>query len=137
MRLSNNDYLKSIGCDISVYGEAYFTNDPQPNCISHEYTLERGNCLTTTLRDGIIIIAYRRRVSDANGDFLIPDNEDLKEAIVHYVLYRHWLKRLSMKEAGSEALVRFHKSEYNLQKMKAIGDLNMPSLDEMENIKNT
>lgn len=132
MRLSTNPFLQNITSDVSLYTDTYYDNDVQPICVEHQYTVQRG-CITSTLRNGVLLVAYTRKVRDGN-DFLIPDNEDLKEAILHYCLYRHWMVRASMKEEGAAQLMTFHLERYDFLKRKASAV--MPTIDELENIKN-
>jgi hypothetical protein len=67
---------------------------------------------------------------------LIPDHEDLKEALMHYVYYRIYLAKTFMHEQNSNNERDYHLSRFQLLGIKAISDLNSPSLGVMENIKN-
>lgn len=93
-------------------------------------------CLTSTLSDAVLAIAYLRYPTTASGDTLIPDHEDLKEAIVHYCLYRYWLAQSFLREPAAIKEREFHLLQYQTLITKAAGDLNLPTLDELENIKN-
>jgi len=74
----------------------------------HEYTISPSGVITTTLLEGIMLLSYLAYPKDEEGYALIPDDENVKEAIFHYVLYRYWLQKDMMKEEGAEKRMRFH-----------------------------
>lgn len=102
---------------------------------SHQYSLSPSGVITTTIADADIIIAYLAYPVDEEGFTLIPDDESVKEALFHYVLYRYWLQKDLMKEEGASSRMQFHLSMWNTLSKKALS-LNLPSLGQMENLKN-
>lgn len=126
MRLTTNTFAKS-----SCTNKNLFT------CAScaHEFSIAPNLILTTTLKTGSILISYLAYPVDEEGDSLIPDNEDLKEAILHYVLYKYWMSKYQMKEEGAESRMDFHYKMWGQHSKKAL-NLNLPDLSTMENIKN-
>lgn len=90
--------------------------------------------LTANVRNGILLVAYLRYPLDEDGSALIPDNETLKEAILHYALYRFWLSRYLMKEEGADSRVKFHLSMWDNLSKKSLS-LNLPDVSKMENLK--
>ena len=129
MKRSSNTFHTSVGTDYSIYPNT--TAMPR-----HEYSLDSNNCLTSTLKTGAVMVAYLRYVTDDEGYAMIPDEENLKEAIFHYVMYRHWLSRSALKEEGSREQRDFHLAMFETLKKKATGIANTPDTDEMENLKN-
>lgn len=127
MRLSSNPFHNSICLDNSLY---YCTD------CAHEFSVSPSLILTTTLLAGQIMVSYLGYALDENGDTLIPDDENLKEALFHYALYRYWLSKYQMKEEGSESRMRFHLSMWGTLSTKAAGHLNAPDVNELENLKN-
>lgn len=135
MRPSSNSFLSTITETESIFpSNVYF---PQvESCIgcTHEYSIDPSMCMTTTLRQGLVYISYLTWVTDSDGRYLIPDDENLKEALFHYCMYRYHMSRIPTKE--NESRMTFHLKQYELLKAKAQANLNQPTVDQMENIKN-
>lgn len=50
------------------------------------FSLDRSlNTLTTDMQNGYVILLYESEVQDEDGNFLIPNDEDLKQALSYYV----------------------------------------------------
>ena len=126
MMASPNPYLDSICLDNKLI---YL-----PNC-NHEYGIDENGIITTTLKEGTILISYLAYPINSNGDSMIPDDEDLKEGILHYLLYRYWMSKFSMKEDGADSRMKFHLDMWDMYSRKIAGKLNMPDLGTLENIK--
>ena len=127
MRLTSNPYHASICLDKKI---TYCTD------CTHEFSVSSDLVLTTTLEEGVIMLSYLAWAIDEEGYALIPDNEYLKEAILHFVLYRYWMSKMMMKEEGANQQVQFHLTMWNSLSKKAAGELNLPDVNELENIKN-
>jgi hypothetical protein len=127
MRLTTNSFAKSICTNLSLF-----------NCAAcqHEFAVSPNLVMTTSLKSGHVLVAYLGYPLDDDGDTLIPDNEDLKEALLHYVLYKYWLSKYQMKEEGAEGRMEFHLKMWANMYKKALS-LNLPDLSTMENIKNS
>jgi hypothetical protein len=67
---------------------------------------------------------------------MVPDDENLKDALYHFCMYRWWLSRSTYKEEGADRQMMFHYKQYELLAKKAVANLNSPDTDTMENIKN-
>lgn len=102
------------------------------NC-PHTYSVS-DDVLTTSMQDGCVLVAYYGYPVDAAGDSLIPDDETLKEALFHYVLYRYWLQKDLMKEQGADKRVQFHMQMWATLSQKA-QNLNLPTVGTLENIR--
>lgn len=127
MRMSANPYHNSITCDYPIF----YNTDCQ-----YEFSVNENLILTSTMKDGYIMVAYLHYPVNSEGISLMPDNEDLKEAIMHYCLYRYWLMKYTMKEDGAEQRMKDHLSMWNTLSAKAAGVLNMPDVNQLENLKN-
>lgn len=92
MRLASNPYHSSICLDTTV---SYCTD-----CV-HEFSISPSLVITTTLEEGTILVAYLGYATDDDGCLLIPDDENLKEALQYYVFYMYWLEKDMMKEEGA------------------------------------
>jgi len=80
LRLTTNPFHASLALDKTIYSCT--------DC-AYEFSISPNMCLTTNLLKGKILVAYLTYPTNSSGDALIPDNESLKEAILHYVLYRY------------------------------------------------
>lgn len=101
-----------------------------------EYGVDVNKCLTTNLRSGYMLISYKGLPTDDSGTYLIPNQEDLKDALYHFCLYRLWDSRANIKEEGAGPLRDHNLRMYQTLKAKASAFLNQPDEGEMENIKN-
>lgn len=87
------------------------------------------------IRDGYIMLAYKAIPTDCDGYPMIPDDEDFKEAIFWYInmklLYPKW-------RSGhvSEGVYVHAESEWKKKKLAAYANVIMPSVDDMESLKN-
>jgi hypothetical protein len=111
------------------------------NCCEYDYKINTDGVLDTTLKDGYVLISYLRYPKSNVGDVLIPDNEDLKEALYHYCMYKLLESKIGLIGSTDYNKIRFmreernfHLSQFQVLKTKAAGDLNMPDEQEYENI---
>jgi hypothetical protein len=130
MKRSTNSFIYTVGLSSNI-----FPNLEAVECCDHEYTVDQGLCLTSTLRTGYIWISYLAYATDERCRILIPDDEDLKDAIAHYCMYRFW----NSKVIGGDKLARAERdwnlSQYQVLLAKAAGKLNSPDADAFENIR--
>ena len=126
MRLTSNPYFGSICLDETIIN--------CKNCV-HEFSVDESLIITTTLKDGKIMAAYLAYPTNEAGDALMPDSEELKDAILHYVLYRYWMMKFQMKEDGADKRMDYHLTMWSTLSAKADGSLNMPDISTLENIK--
>lgn len=131
IKLSTNSFIKSIP---EIEGLSFINM----NCneCAHEMHIDPNGCITTTIPNGHILISYLSYPVDKDGNAMLPDNEDLKEALMHYVYYRLYLAKSFMHEQNSIQEREYHLSRFQLLGTKAVGDLNMPDSTTMEQIKN-
>lgn len=120
----------SFGTDLCAYDKV-----PRKNC-THRYTIYGKQAIQTTFKNGCIALSYKRYVKDCDGYDLVPDNEDLKDALFHFCMYRWWMSRMTYKEQGAGQQMNYHKTEYMYLGAKAVGNINSPDIDTLENIKN-
>lgn len=99
LRLTTNPYHNSICNTSSLF-----------NCnqCANEFSISPSGVITTTGKEGSLLISYLGYPIDEDGFALIPDDETAKEAIFHYVLYRYWLQKDMMKEDGAQKRMMFH-----------------------------
>jgi len=99
MRLASNPYHSSICLTQSI--------TKCSSCIG-EFSISPSLVVTTNFEAGTIMVAYLAYAKDSDNNILIPDDETLKEALLHYVLYRYWLSKDIMKEDGAERRMTHH-----------------------------
>lgn len=97
---------------------------------------ENGPYLDFNIETGYAMIAYKALPTDENGYPLIPDVEEVKEAIYWYIemkqLYPQW-KNGKVRDA-----VYMHaKNEWGSKRLGAKGELMMPSGDELKSVMNS
>jgi len=134
LRRTSNPFMETVHTNVSIFPPKAFQSSC-PHC-NHEYNIGPSGCITTTLPKGYLLVSYLRNPTDMTGSLLIPDNEDLKEAILHFVLHRYWMKRAIRKEQGASQERDYHRMMFATLKTKAAGALNSPDIDALENIKN-
>lgn len=105
-----------------------------PTC-KYEYSISPSGVLTTNLKEGTILLGYLGYPQDEDGLPLIIDDENVKEALMHYVFYRYWMQKDLMKEDGAGQRMAFHLSMWNTLSKKAL-NANLPDIATLENIKN-
>lgn len=101
----------------------------------HSFSISPTMVVTTTLEEGTIMVAYKGYPMSEEGEILMPDDETLKEALLHYLLYRYWMNKYQMKESGSDERMQFHLKQWNSLSKKAMS-LNNPDISQLENLKN-
>lgn len=126
MRLSSNPFHSSICLDTTI---SYCTD------CAHEFSISPNLVITTTLEDGTILVAYLGYAVDDNGYPLIPDDENLKEALLYYVLYRYWMEKDLMLEQGAAQRADKYLALWQVASVKAKGNITSPDINEIENIK--
>lgn len=126
LRLASTPFASSV----CIYG----CSSTCTTC-THQYSISPSGIVTATIKDANVLVSYLAYPTDEDGFALIPDDESLKEAIFHYVLYRYWLQKDLMKEDGAEKRMAFHLQMWNTLSKKALS-LNLPDTATMENLKN-
>lgn len=127
LRLSTNTFALSVLCEDCKVVTC-------PTC-EYEYTLTPSGYIITNFEEGYVCVSYMRYPVDCNGDFLIPDNENYKEALKNFALMRQWEIRWNMKEEGAERYYMKYQAQWGLFKAKATADMRI-TLESLENVKN-
>lgn len=101
----------------------------------HEYSVDKQGWLHTSFKDGFVAISYFGYPME-NGDFLIPNDEDVKEAIKNFCFMRIWEKRMNLKEESAVNMYQLYRRLYTISSKTAEGKLLMPQgIDGYENLK--
>lgn len=126
LRRTSNFFMNMVHCDDDFY--------TCPEC-AYEYNISNNGTITTTMKDGILAVSYKHLPVDDNGDILIVDNEDLKEAITHYCLYKYYLRKSLYNEESSERQRDWHLARFNALAIKS-RSIDLPDIDQLENMAN-
>lgn len=127
MYKSTSPFVKSNNCTQVL---------PDANC-RYEYVENPDGTLYTSIVSGHAVLAYKSYANHA-GECLIPDHEDVKEAIESYVLARYFESRtLSM---GDNTKYYMDMRSYYNEKFGRLAmkckSLNLPDIGDLENIGN-
>ena len=125
MRASTNNFMLSVLCPNS------------PNLITncqHEYTILPNGKVVTSFQEGWILISYMSAVKDDSGNFMIPDDQELIEALRLYIMSRIWERRWNMKEEGAKERFEYYVTKWGLYKNMVRGKFKLPNDDQKQNI---
>lgn len=104
------------------------------NC-KYEYSISSNGIITTNIKEGKLLVSYLSYPEDEDGTPMIIDDENVKEALIHYVFYRYWMQKDLMKEEGASQRMIFHLGMWNTLSKKAL-NANLPDIGQLESIKN-
>lgn len=133
----------SVGSDVFIdnFGNSF---SPQLSlsdavAIPGQVTFDiNNNYLTLSVREGKVCIAYLAFPTDGDGYPMIPDNISYRVAVKKYLMmkmsYMDW--RAEPSNRGKKDLFSFDEQEWNWYCGKASSDAKMPSVDQMESLKN-
>ena len=130
LRLGSSSFSKIVDVPEGALYSAYNTT-----CVECEQTYAlTDTCITTSFKDGFILMAYLGYPTDKEGNILIPDDVEVIEAISHYVLYKYWISKAQLKEESTFQLAAYHLGQYQTLKTKATAKITAPTVDQLENI---
>lgn len=86
------------------------------------YSLSPNGYITTPFEHGTICIAYLKYAKDEDDEYIIPDNEDLIQALANWCMAKHWELRMNMKEEGAVNMYNLYinKAQNLFQKVRGI-----------------
>lgn len=119
----------NLSVNLNTLDERYVNRD-----CAHSYAISTENILTTTLSNGYIGVTYLQYPVDKDNIPLMPDDETVKEALTHFVLYYYWMSKYMMKEEGAEQRIKFHLEMWQTLSMKS-KNLNAPDLTTLEKLR--
>lgn len=93
------------------------------------------NCIITEQEDGYVILSYVGVRLDENGYPMIPDLEEYLQAIKWFIVYKLLLKKWFAKQDVQQQM-KYAEDHWKEYQRKARDQAYMPTLPEMENIKN-
>jgi hypothetical protein len=116
------------------------TGTPMMPCLQEKSCMmeyrEEGNAIKVTPKTAIVLLSYLAYAQD-NGEYMIPDNENFKEALTNYILYRLYDAKVKVEpNQFNQAERNMHLQRYNTLAARAKGELNSPDVGTLENLKN-
>lgn len=106
-----------------------------PNCECENLYSIKNNRLVFSFKEGTVLLLGYTWLVDENNNLLIPDDPELIEAIEHYVKYKYYDSKLNKDNIIFNERT-FHLRRFGLLSTKLKGKYNLPSQDQLENIKN-
>lgn len=101
----------------------------------HTYSVHPNGTITTSFKEGYIIISYLKYPQDECGDFLIPDNADFVDALFSYCMYKHFEREWAMNKEGAERRMQYYQEKWRTLRPAVVGDLLEPSIDDLEDMR--
>lgn len=129
MTQTSSNFLASFEWGVNYTSETGGCN------ASAEYYVHPDGCIDTSVKTGYILLGYKGLPRNSEGDILIPDNAHLKDALLHYYLYRYWMTRAFLGDTNAANERDFNLQRFSLLSRKAAGSLNQPDIAESENIR--
>lgn len=127
---------------IDLYGTKYYKNNYCPikyignqsgicsKCINRfmndcidTFSVDSNKTLWTSFKDGYLCIHYETELVNSNDEFLIVEDEDVRNYLSFYSQYMHWLNRTSMHEDGAFRILQMLESKSNIYFLRAKGSL--------------
>jgi hypothetical protein len=129
LRMSSTPFNRLVHC-------ANKPDDFNPiDYCEHQYSVEKDGMVTTSFKKGFVCLSYLRYPQNEAGDFLIPDDRDVKQAIRYYILSHFWEMRTNTKEEGSMKMWERYLQLWELTAAKTRGKMLMLGKDGLENFK--
>lgn len=100
-----------------------------------EYSVGKAGDITTSFQTGYLSVGYLSYPMTADGEFLIPDDPEVTEAIKDYVFSRVWERRMNYGVDGAERMWMIYLRQFEMRAAKVRGKLLLPSLDEWQNLQ--
>jgi len=127
LKLSNLPFAQKFHCNTC------------PNIASNcglTYTLSSNGYITTSFESGSICLAYLKYAKDEDDEYIIPDKEDLIQALANWCMAKHWEFRMNMKEEGAFNMYNLYinKAQNLFQKVRGIFMTESFDFDEWKNI---
>lgn len=128
----------SEGFYIDGFGNEFYSGFPTSNAGCDITYDVNADCLTLSVKEGEVCIAYLEFPFDEEGLPLVPDDESYREALVRYftmkIDYINWRKNPNSQ--GNKALYEDSKQEWAWYVGKAANASKLHSVDQLESIKN-
>ena len=126
LALSNRQFDKSIICNPELKG--------CDSCEDWWYPDTSRSRFITSFEEGLIAVTYYRYPQDEQGRYLVLDTPFIRDAILHFVLSRHYMKQWNNNIEGAQGRYMHYNQKWGALAMAAIGDQLTWSLPEIINM---
>lgn len=132
----NSQIWQPLRLSPSIWSNTFVcSNSPTIGAVSeHTYTVTKDRCIITSFESGQICIgglAYPTK----NGELLIPDHRDVREAIKYNVLMTYFLVRDILQTQGASNLEVKYRRYWEIYAAKCRGTLMLMGIDQLENFR--
>lgn len=129
----------SEGFYIDGFGNEFYAGFPDSCSGDCDITYDvNADCLTLSVKEGEVCIAYLEFPFDDEGLPLVPDEESYREALIRYftmkIDYINWRKNPN--NSGNRGLYEDSKQEWMFYVGQASNKAKLHSVDQLESIKN-
>jgi len=125
MRASTTPFTRSVLCE----------NAPQTAQCSHTYSVNKDYTITTTLKEGCVAIALLSYPKNEAGEFLIPKDQEIMQALKNYVLSKIWERQMNFGVENAERMFDRYWSLWEISAANARGKQLLLGIDQLENFK--
>ena len=128
-------------CDRKNYGvfrhttDSFHMSDNKQDSFDLTYKIQ-GNVIFTSIKEGIIEIAYNAFAVDSDGYPLIPDNSSFIRALELYIKKQHFTVLFDTGKINN-AILNQTLQDYAFAVGQAQSDLVRPTIDQMESLTNS
>ena len=119
-----------LAASVPFYNRDYINN----SVLQYSYKIEE-NYLHTNMEEGNLIISYKALPVDKRGYPLVADDVKYIRGVVSFIAYK-LAYRMFIKEQINRQIYEEIKQDYFFNVGAAITKMHIPSLDEMESLKN-
>lgn len=85
---------------------------------------------------GLVMLSYKEYAVNTDGEYMIPDNENYKEALTHYVMYKYYDGKIKADASQENTRERsWHLQRYAILSAKAVAEVNEPTENQLESIR--
>lgn len=126
VRASTSLFNKAVHCNNSI--------NLYVKCEA-EYSVSKNFVITTSFENGYLAVGYLSYPMNEDKEFLIPDDEDVLEALRSGILMYVWEKQTNFGIENSYQLWKDYESKWEILAAKARGKLLLPGIDQLQNLK--
>lgn len=124
--LSNSPFDRSILCNTDAMLHS--------TCSEFYYPDTTNDRFITSFQEGYIAVAYYAYPMNEEGQFLIPDNPLVLEAVLSYVLSKTYQRLWNMSVQGAEGKHKYYLQQWQELCAAAVGQMMMLSLPDYINV---
>lgn len=136
LELINTDSVTraKLNSILRVDSTTYSTQDQTNTTYDYTYVIN-SNYIKMNIKEGYLMMAYTVYPTDEDGYPLIPDDPSFTEALYWYVVTKYWYP-LWVQGKVRDTVYFEARSSWNFYRKQAYAHAMLPSIDQMESLKN-